>query len=193
VNFYEAYDWLKQKDARPVQYERAEGDYNTDMIVPQYPSPNWLKRYSQRDPGRALVMSEYAHIMGNSLGNFKEYWDAIENNPYLQGGFIWEWIDQGIDTVKNGKRILAYGGDFPLSGPVDENLSDNNFCVKGVVTAHRGLTPMAIAIKILKSKTVIFSATLTICKPTGNCWKMRRLLREELSLLLLSHHNNQPL
>jgi beta-galactosidase len=147
VNFYEAYDWLKQKDTRPVQYERAEGDYNTDMIVPQYPSPNWLKRYSQRDPGRALVMSEYAHIMGNSLGNFKEYWDAIENNPYLQGGFIWEWVDQGIDTVKNGKRILAYGGDFPLSGPVDENLSDNNFCVKGVVTAYRGLTPMAIEIK----------------------------------------------
>ncbi|HEU4633115.1 MAG TPA: glycoside hydrolase family 2 TIM barrel-domain containing protein [Flavisolibacter sp.] len=147
VNFYEAYDWLKQKDFRPVQYERAEWDYNTDMIVPQYPSPNWLKRYSQRDPDRALVMSEYAHIMGNSLGNFKEYWDAIEDNPYLQGGFIWEWIDQGIDTVKNDKRILAYGGDFPLSGPVDENLSDNNFCVKGVVTAHRGLTPMAIEIK----------------------------------------------
>ncbi|NLR82176.1 glycoside hydrolase family 2 TIM barrel-domain containing protein [Chitinophaga eiseniae] len=148
VNFYEAYDWLKAKDAtRPVQYERAEHDYNTDMIVPQYPAPGSLVRYSQRNPDRPMIMSEYAHIMGNSLGNFQDYWTAIENNPYLQGGFIWEWIDQGIDTVKNGKRILAYGGDFPLSGPVNEDFSDNNFCVKGVVTAHRGLTPMAVEVK----------------------------------------------
>ncbi|WP_315814593.1 glycoside hydrolase family 2 TIM barrel-domain containing protein [Paraflavitalea speifideaquila] len=147
TNMYEAYDWLKQHDSRPVQYERAERDYNTDMIVPQYPSPASLERYSQRNPDRLMIMSEYAHIMGNSLGNFKEYWDKIENNPYQQGGFIWEWIDQAIDTVKNGKRIMAYGGDFPLAGPVDENFSDNDFCVKGVVTAYRGLTPMAVEVK----------------------------------------------
>ncbi|MEO6683871.1 MAG: glycoside hydrolase family 2 TIM barrel-domain containing protein [Ginsengibacter sp.] len=147
VNFYEAYDWLKKQDYRPVQYERAEWDYNTDFIVPQYPDPNWLKRFSASNPDRALILSEYAHIMGNSLGNFQEYWDVIETHPFLQGGFIWEWIDQGIDTVKNGKRILAYGGDFPLEGPVDQNISDNNFCVKGVVTAYRELTPMAIEVK----------------------------------------------
>ncbi|WP_316765393.1 glycoside hydrolase family 2 TIM barrel-domain containing protein [Pedobacter frigiditerrae] len=147
VNFYEGYEWLKQRDFRPVQYERAENDFNTDMIVPQYPDPNWLIRYSKGKSERPLIMSEYAHIMGNSLGNFKEYWDAIEGNPKLQGGFIWEWIDQAIDTVKNGKRILAYGGDFPLEGPVNEDFSDNNFCVKGVVTAYRGLTPMAIEAK----------------------------------------------
>jgi beta-galactosidase len=146
-NFYEAYDWLKQKDTRPVQYERAEWDYNTDIIVPQYPSPDWLEQYSKNKEVRPLILSEYAHIMGNSLGNFKEYWDAIEQFPKLQGGFIWEWIDQGIDTVKNGKRILAYGGDFPLEGPVPHNFSDNNFCVKGVVTAYRDLTPMAIEVK----------------------------------------------
>ncbi|RZK51903.1 MAG: DUF4981 domain-containing protein, partial [Pedobacter sp.] len=147
VNFYEAYEWLKQRDFRPVQYERAENDFNTDMIVPQYPDPNWLIHYSKGKSERPLIMSEYAHIMGNSLGNFKEYWDAIESSPKLQGGFIWEWIDQAIDTVKNGKRILAYGGDFPLEGPVNEDFSDNNFCVKGVVTAYRGLTPMAIEAK----------------------------------------------
>ncbi|GGK87030.1 glycoside hydrolase family 2 TIM barrel-domain containing protein [Rufibacter glacialis] len=147
VNFYEAYDWLKKQDYRPVQYERAEWDYNTDMIVPQYPHPNWMVKYAQSNPDRPLIMSEYAHIMGNSLGNFQEYWDVIESQPNLQGGFIWEWIDQAIDTVKNGKRIMAYGGDFPLSGPVDENISDNNFSVKGVVTAHRQLTPMAIEVK----------------------------------------------
>jgi len=144
---YEAYDWLKKTDSRPVQYERAEYDYNTDLIVPQYPSPDWLVEYSKSNPTRALIMSEYAHIMGNSLGNFKEYWDAIENNPNLQGGFIWEWIDQAIDTVKNGKRIMAYGGDFPLYEPTNENLSDNDFCVKGVVTAYRGMTPMAVEVK----------------------------------------------
>jgi beta-galactosidase len=148
VNMYEAFNWLKNADStRPVQYERAEWDANTDMIVPQYPDPNWLIHYSKGKEPRPLIMSEYAHIMGNSLGNYKEYWDAIENNPKLQGGFIWEWIDQGLDTLKNGKRILAYGGDFPLAGPVDENISDNNFCVKGVVTAYRKLTPMAIEVK----------------------------------------------
>jgi beta-galactosidase len=147
VNFYEGYEWLKKRDYRPVQYERAESDFNTDMIVPQYPAPPSLIQYAQSNPNRPLIMSEYAHIMGNGLGNFKEYWDAIENNPFLQGGFIWEWVDQSIDTIKNGKRIKAYGGDFPLEGPVNENLSDNNFCVKGVVTAYRELTPMAVEIK----------------------------------------------
>lgn len=148
VNFYEGYDWLKKVDStRPVQYERAEGDYNTDMIVPQYPSPAWVARYANGKATRPLVMSEYAHIMGNSLGNFKEYWDVMEGGANVQGGFIWEWIDQAIDTVKGGKRIMAYGGDFPLEGPVPHNFSDNNFCVKGVVTAHRGLTPMAVEVK----------------------------------------------
>jgi len=146
-NMYEAYEWLKQKDFRPVQYERAERDYNTDMIVPQYPDPDWLVRYSTGKEQRPMIMSEYAHIMGNSLGNFKEYWDNIEAHPRLQGGFIWEWIDQAIDTVKNGKRIMAYGGDFPLEGPVDQNFSDNDFCVKGVVTAYRDITPMAVEVK----------------------------------------------
>jgi len=147
VNFYEGYEWLKNNDGRPVQYERAEYDYNTDMYVPQYPEPNWLAGYAASNPSKPLIMSEYAHIMGNSLGNFKEYWDVIESKPNLQGGFIWEWIDQSIDTVKNGKRIMAYGGDFPLAGPVNEDFSDNNFCVKGVVTAYRNLTPMAVEVK----------------------------------------------
>lgn len=148
ANFYETYNWLKKQDNRPVQYDIADDDFNTDMIVPQYPSPNYLPSYSkQSKENRPFIMTEYAHIMGNSLGNFKEYWDNIEKYPKLQGGFIWEWVDQSIDTIKNGKRIMAYGGDFPLTGPVDENFSDNNFCVKGVVTAYRKITPMAIEVK----------------------------------------------
>ena len=147
VNMYEAYDWLKSNDYRPVQYERAGDEYNTDMLVPQYPGPDYLAYFSSKAQSRSMIMSEYAHIMGNSLGNFKEYWDVIENSPFLQGGYVWEWIDQALDTIKNGKRIMAYGGDFPLEGPVDQNITDNNFCVKGVVTAYRDLTPMAIELK----------------------------------------------
>ena len=147
VNFYEGYDWLKKNDGRPVQYERAEYDYNTDIIVPQYLDPESLEKYSASNPTRPLILSEYAHIMGNSLGNFKDYWDVIESNSALQGGFIWEWVDQTIDTVKNGERIMAYGGDFPLAGPVNEDFSDNNFCAKGLVTAYRKITPMAVEAK----------------------------------------------
>ncbi|GAB3428472.1 glycoside hydrolase family 2 TIM barrel-domain containing protein [Niabella aquatica] len=147
VNMYEAYDWLKKEDTRPVQYERSERDYNTDVLCPQYPSPDWVAGWGKSKDPRPLIMSEYAHIMGNSLGNFKDYWDAIESTPGAQGGYVWEWIDQAFDTVKNGKRIMAYGGDFPLTGPVNEDFSDNNFCVKGVVTAYRELTPMAVELK----------------------------------------------
>ena len=153
VNFYVAYDWLKKQTAIPVQYER-DLDYDnpnktpySEIFCPQYPSPDDLLDYSKSNARLPNIQSEYAHIMGNSLGNFQDYWDVIENNPKLQGGFIWEWIDQSIDTVKNGRRIKAYGGDFPLEGPVDENLSDNDFCVKGVVTAYRELTPMALEVK----------------------------------------------
>ena len=153
VNFYVAYDWLKKHTAIPVQYER-DLDYDnpnktpySEIFCPQYPSPDDLLDYSKSNARLPNIQSEYAHIMGNSLGNFQDYWDVIENNPKLQGGFIWEWIDQSIDTVKNGRRIKAYGGDFPLEGPVDENLSDNDFCVKGVVTAYRELTPMALEVK----------------------------------------------
>ena len=153
INFYAAYDWLKQQTTLPIQYER-DIDYNkpnnthySEIFCPQYFAPDDMLSYSKSDAKIPHIQSEYAHIMGNSLGNFQDYWDVNENNPKLQGGFIWEWIDQSIDTVKNGKRIKAYGGDFPVEGPVDENLSDNDFCVKGVVDAYRNLTPMAMEVK----------------------------------------------
>ncbi len=189
VNMYEAYDWLKKTDVtRPVQYERAEWDYNTDMIVPQYPDPNWLVRYSKGKENRPMIMSEFAHIMGNSLGNYKEYWDAIENHPKLQGGFIWEWIDQGIDTVKNGKRIIAYGGDFPLEGPVNENFSDNNFCVKGVVTAYRELTPMAVEVKkVHQFIKTIYTGNNSI--QVNNSYFFRRIDNTQLHWELLENGN----
>lgn len=152
-NFYAGYDWLRQQTILPIQYERdinydkPNDTHFSEIFCPQYMSPDNLLKYSKSDANIPNIQSEYAHIMGNSLGNFQDYWDIIENNPKLQGGFIWEWVDQSIDTVKNGKRIKAYGGDFPLEGPVDENLSDNNFSVKGVVTAYREITPMALEVK----------------------------------------------
>ncbi|WP_439506340.1 glycoside hydrolase family 2 TIM barrel-domain containing protein [Sediminibacterium sp.] len=152
-NFYAAYEWLRMQTELPIQYER-DIDYGkpnntpfSEIFCPQYISPMDMLKYAKSNAKLPHIQSEYAHIMGNSLGNFKDYWNIIENNPKLQGGFIWEWIDQSIDTIKNGKRIKAYGGDFPLEGPVDENLSDNNFCVKGVVDAYRNLTPMALEVK----------------------------------------------
>ena len=67
--------------------------------------------------------------MGNSLGNFKEYWDLIRSHPRMQGGFIWDWMDQGLYKEVDGKRVIAYGGDFG-----DENTpSDNNFCINGLI------------------------------------------------------------
>lgn len=144
--FYRTYDWLKSKTNLPVQYEGADGAGYTDVFAPMYLSPEALLQRAKADK-RPTILCEYAHIMGNSMGNFNDYWKVIKAAKGLQGGFIWEWLDQSIDTIKNGKRIKAYGGDFPLEGPVDNNFSDNNFCVKGVVTAYRNLTPMAIEVK----------------------------------------------
>ena len=84
---------------------------------------------------RPVLTSEYAHAMGNALGNFKEYWDEIYSHPRMLGGFIWEWADEGIFTTRNGKRMVAYGGDF---GDVP-NLKA--FCVKGIVSSDRQTTP----------------------------------------------------
>jgi beta-galactosidase len=137
-NFMQGYNWIRGYDSsRPIQYERAGDEWNTDLIVPQYPDPEWMVQYSKSNPDRPLIMSEYAHIMGNSLGNFQDYWDVIESHPFLQGGFIWEWVDQAIYFEKNGKKVFGYSGDWdkPLN-------NDHNFCVKGVVMADRKTTPM---------------------------------------------------
>lgn len=117
VNFFKIYNWIKNRDnTRYVQYERAERDWNTDLIVPQYPKPDFIRNYKD-SRNRPLIMSEYAHSMGNALGNFKDYWDAIRDVPNAQGGFIWEWVDQGLDmTSLQGNHIYGYGGDFGPTG-----------------------------------------------------------------------------
>jgi beta-galactosidase len=144
-NFVATYEWLKQHDlSRPVWYERAEESYNTDIFCPMYWSPWDLKWYGYTRQVRPLIMCEYAHAMGNSTGDLQDIWDIIEQYPQLQGGCIWDWVDQGIRRIdtsgpSNIKLIdYAYGGDF---GPANVP-SDHNFCCNGLVfpgrTPHPG-------------------------------------------------------
>ncbi|HPR18642.1 MAG TPA: glycoside hydrolase family 2 TIM barrel-domain containing protein [Candidatus Cloacimonadota bacterium] len=135
ICFTECYKWLKQRDpSRPIQYERALLGSNTDIYCPMYASIQHLKNYVSKPQERPLIMCEYAHAMGNSTGNLQDYWDVIEKHPQLQGGFIWDWVDQGILTKdKNGKEFYAYGGDFGPTGTP----SDENFCINGLVDPDR--------------------------------------------------------
>jgi len=145
VNFYETYNWIKLRDStRPVQYERALLDWNTDLYVPMYAGFQRLIDYAERDPERPLIMCEYAHAMGNSVGNLTDYWEIIERYPVLQGGFVWDWVDQGLLTTnEEGKEIFAYGGDFGPPGTP----SDGNFVINGLVAPDRRPNPSLWEVK----------------------------------------------
>ena len=134
-NFYATYAWLKEHDAtRPTQYEGATGYENTDIQAPMYWPIKKMIKYVEEDGSRPLIQCEYAHAMGNSLGNFQDYWDVIEAYPTMQGGFIWDWVDQGLLTTNDkNEELWAYGGD--LGGAHLQN--DNNFCLNGIVNPDR--------------------------------------------------------
>lgn len=143
-NMYQCYQWVKKTDpSRPCQYERAGLEWNTDIYCPMYPDPRELVAYSAGRPDRPLIMCEYAHAMGNSLGNFREYWEIIHRYPGLQGGFIWDWVDQGVWLEKNGKKVFGYGGDWGPPGTP----SDNNFLCNGIVQPDRRPNPHAFEMK----------------------------------------------
>jgi beta-galactosidase len=142
-------DWVHECDpTRPVHYESAtqqrvyrgaENAPEIDMVSMMYPSVDTTIEVSQT-PGetRPYILCEYAHSMGNSTGNLKEYWDAVEAYPRFQGGFIWDWMDQGIRQVtEDGEEWFAYGGDF------GEEPHDGSFCINGIIAAdqepHPGL------------------------------------------------------
>lgn len=145
VNFYATYDYLKSVDqTRPVQYERSLLDYNTDIYCPMYMPMERMEKYAKSNPERPLIQCEYAHAMGNSVGNLQDYWDLIEKYDVLQGGFIWDWVDQGLLTKnEDGEEFWAYGGDF---GPEDVP-SDGNFCLNGLVNPDRGIKPHLLETK----------------------------------------------
>lgn len=145
VNFVKAYNWLKAKDTRPVQFEQANLKSHTDIFAPMYMKMESMKNYANSIHNyRPLIQCEYAHAMGNSVGNLQDYWDLIESEPILQGGFIWDWVDQGMEKfTDDGKRYFAYGGDF---GP-DSLRNDNNFCINGLVNPDRELNPHAFEVQ----------------------------------------------
>ncbi len=145
VNFEDAYAWLKKRDpSRPVQYERAELRPHTDIYCPMYDSIEEMLKYVSVRQTRPLIQCEYAHSMGNSTGNLQDYWDAIESHDQLQGGFIWDWVDQGF-AAKNarGELFWAFGGDY---GPADVP-SDQNFCCNGLVAPDRTPHPALFEVK----------------------------------------------
>ncbi|HSO85852.1 MAG TPA: glycoside hydrolase family 2 TIM barrel-domain containing protein, partial [Draconibacterium sp.] len=145
VNFHATYDYLKSVDTtRPVQYEGARLDTNTDIFCPMYMRIGGMEEYAKSNPPRPLIQCEYAHAMGNSVGNFQDYWDVIEKYPALQGGFIWDWVDQGLlATDSAGVNYWKYGGDF---GP-DTVPSDGNFCCNGLVSPDRSVKPHLLEVK----------------------------------------------
>jgi len=145
VNFAACYNWIKSRDlTRPVHYERAGLGSNTDIYCPMYASIGYIERYAQKPQEKPLILCEYAHAMGNSTGNFQDYCDVIEKYDQLQGGSIWDWVDQGLlKTDENGVNYFAYGGDF---GPEDVP-SDGNFCANGLVSADRTPHPGLFEVK----------------------------------------------
>ena len=152
------YHWTKRTDpSRLIQYEGGgSATPATDIICPMYartdtdmpqgpdlgPKPGLIKWAGLGDENRPLILCEYAHAMGNSLGNFADYWDAFRRFPRLQGGFIWDWVDQGLHkTLSDGRVVWAYGGDF---GDVP---NDRQFCINGLVFPDRTAHPTLLEAK----------------------------------------------
>jgi len=140
-NFTAARDWIRSVDSsRPIHWERAQGGENTDLMCPMYAAPDWCEQYASNPAStKPLIQCEYNHAMGNSGGGFMEYWDIIRRCPKYQGGFIWDFADQGLRTTDNeGRPIYSYGGDYNTYDP-----SDNNFNCNGVVSPDRKWNPEA--------------------------------------------------
>ncbi len=140
-NFEKAYDWIKQSDTtRPVQYEQAGQTGKTDIFCPMYYDYKRCEQYAQNDNPRPLIQCEYAHAMGNSMGGFKEYWDLVRKYPKYQGGYIWDFADQGLRDKSpiTGKEIFTYGGDYGRYPA-----SDYNFNCNGIIAPDRRLNPHA--------------------------------------------------
>jgi len=166
VCFYATYDWIKERDlTRPVQYERAEHDRNTDIYCPMYERIEDMIKFAERHPDKPLIQCEYAHAMGNSTGNFMDYWKVIDSYEQLQGGFIWDWVDQGlVKYTEDGTKYWAYGGDFE---PEDQYV-DGSFCLNGLVfpdrTIHPGIWEVKRAYQYVDFKQLPFRQDRLIVK-----------------------------
>ena len=147
-NFEKALEWTKNFDPdRITQYESARYrnydetyDYsNLDVYSRMYPALSEIQKYLDKDGSKPFLLVEYCHSMGNGPGDFEDYFQMIQDNDKMCGGFVWEWCDHAIahGTAENGKTIYAYGGDH------GEEIHDGNFCMDGLVypdrTVHTGL------------------------------------------------------
>jgi beta-galactosidase len=143
TNFEAASAWIHARDAsRPVHYERAGQRPHTDIVCPMYARIETIVAYAEKPQDRPLILCEYAHAMGNSVGNLQDYWDAIESYDHLQGGCIWDWVDQGLEkTTADGRKYWGYGGDF------GDEFHDGNFCINGLVLPDRSVTPKLLEVK----------------------------------------------
>ncbi|MGL5787886.1 MAG: glycoside hydrolase family 2 TIM barrel-domain containing protein [Bacteroidales bacterium] len=138
-HFETIYNWTKKRDtSRPVQYEGSRRTGVSDIFCPMYARIYTLREHANQRQVRPLILCEYAHAMGNSVGNLQDYWDLIYKYDQLQGGFIWDWVDQTIEHKDDkGNKIWAYGGDLGFVGVPN----DSNFCANGLVAADRSLHP----------------------------------------------------
>ena len=140
-NFEKCYDWVKATDTtRPCQYEQARQDGKTDLFCPMYYDYRGCEAYAKGDNPRPLIQCEYAHAMGNSMGGFKEYWDLVRKYTKYQGGYIWDFVDQGLrdKSPVTGREIFTYGGDYGKYPA-----SDYNFNCNGIIAPDRRLNPHA--------------------------------------------------
>lgn len=142
INFEKSYKVLKSLEKmRPVVYGDARNSWNTDIIWPMYPTEQSLKATDARKLDRPYINCEYAHAMGNSTGDLVDLWNVYYGASQLQGGFIWDWVDQGVWVDRDG-GFWAYGGDFGYHTP-----SDGNFCCNGLVSPDRRPHPALAEVK----------------------------------------------
>ncbi|MDD2512964.1 MAG: glycoside hydrolase family 2 TIM barrel-domain containing protein, partial [Proteiniphilum sp.] len=142
VNFAATYTWIKRRDRsnRPIHSEDGMKGPYTDIYCPMYKKIDVLINHALYMPTKPLILCEYAHAMGNSVGNLQDYWDVIERYPVLQGGHIWDWVDQGFaQKTEDGRFYWAYGGDMAPSE--DKVPSSGNFCMNGLIAADRTPKP----------------------------------------------------
>ena len=142
--FETLYQWIKEKDSsRPVQYEPAGEAYYSDIVCPMYPTLERLEQFACKGSDRPMIMIEYAHAMGNSVGILRDYWNIIDAHDNLQGGFIWEWMDHALElTNERGQKYWGYGKDYHPDKP-----SDGNFMNDGLIAADRTPHPHMAEVK----------------------------------------------
>ncbi len=156
-NFYKAYEWIERlekgenKMNRPICYERALWEWNSDMYVPQYPDAEWFQKIGESGSDRPIMPSEYSHSMGNSTGGIWRQWYYIYQYPHLQGAFIWDWVDQGLlEHDAEGRKYWTFGGDYGVNTP-----SDGNFCCNGLINPNRQPHPAIDEVKYAYSNFAV--------------------------------------